>query len=120
MYGAKISSIRTARGYSQEYVASKLGIAQNTYSKIERDETNKLAEEMIHKIAEVLGVSPEDIKSTTPVVMAFHNSPQSSQYNTNVLQDEMVIGALVAQLKVKDEQIARQSEIINQLLSKLD
>ena len=31
MYGAKISPIRNARGYTQEYVSTKLGIAQNTY-----------------------------------------------------------------------------------------
>lgn len=37
MYGAKISSIRLARGYTQEYMAKKLGMEQTTYSKIEHD-----------------------------------------------------------------------------------
>ena len=119
MYGTKISSIRTARGYAQEYVASRLGIAQNTYSKIERDETKKLDEEMMQKLAEVLGVLSEDIKSPTPVVMTFHNSPQSGQYNTHLLQDEKVIEAFVDQLKVKDEQIAQQNKLIQQLLSRI-
>jgi transcriptional regulator with XRE-family HTH domain len=35
----KIRRIRELRGYSQEYLASKLHITQNTYSKIERGET---------------------------------------------------------------------------------
>ncbi len=115
MYGSKISSIRLARGYSQEYVATKLGIAQNTYSKIEKDATQKVTDDMLTKIAEVLGVSLEDIKSPVPIIMNFHESPQSGQYN-NYHNDIKVIDALIEQLKKKDEQIAEGNEIIKQLL----
>ena len=35
MFGEKIKMIRELRGFSQENVAAKLGIAQNAYSRIE-------------------------------------------------------------------------------------
>ena len=33
----KIKKIREAKGYSQEYMAKKLGIAQSTYCKMEKN-----------------------------------------------------------------------------------
>lgn len=108
MYGSKIQSIRLARGYSQEYMATKLNIPQTVYSKIERDERAKLDAEFLQKIAEALGVSIDDIKSPTPIVMNFHNSPYSGQINQqNINITEELIATLTQQLKVKDEQIAQ-------------
>ena len=34
MIGQKIAILRTCRGFSQEYMANQLGIAQNTYSNL--------------------------------------------------------------------------------------
>lgn len=118
MYGSKIASIRLVRGYSQEYVASRLGIAQNTYSKIEKDENRKLDDGLLDGIAAVLGVSVEDIKSPTPIVMNFHDSPQSGQYN-NYHTDERVINALLEQLQKKDEQLAQKDAMLLQLMAQL-
>jgi len=115
MLGSKITSIRLARGYTQEYVASKLGIAQNTYSKIERDENKKLPDEMIKKIADILGVSVEDITSHTPIIMNFNNSPQSGQYH-QFNTDPALIEDLRKQLLVKDEQIKALNDTINALI----
>lgn len=108
MYGSKITSIRLARGYSQDYVAKKLGIDQQRYSKIENDEKVKVDDELLAKIAESLGVTVEDIKSPTPIVMSFHNSPYSGQYTTNHNNiDTIIIETLRQQLQQKDEQIAQ-------------
>jgi len=117
MYGSKIASIRAARGYTQAYVARQAGIAQNTYSKIEKDETHKTDDTLLGKIAQILGVSVEDIKSPTPIIMNFHDSPQSGQYN-HYHTDEKVINALLEQLEKKDEQLAAKDELIKQLLLK--
>jgi len=70
MFGEKIKTIRELRGFSQEYMAVKLDIAQNTYSKIERSQT-KLSALALQKIAELLGVSPIDILSHHPVLLKF-------------------------------------------------
>lgn len=58
--GNKIRSIRNIRSYSQEYVASKLGISQNAYSKIERGET-AITDRKLNMIAEVFDVTKEEI-----------------------------------------------------------
>lgn len=55
MYGTKITSIRLARGYTQEYVAKQIGLDQQSYSKIEKDNKVKVSDELLSKIAEVLG-----------------------------------------------------------------
>lgn len=113
MYGSKISTIRLARGYSQDYVAEKIGIKQNMYSKIEKDEKIKVDDIILKKIADVLGVSIEDIKSPTPVVMNFHNSPYNAPFGTqHNFINEKVLEQLFLQLSIKDK-------YIEQLLSKL-
>lgn len=59
--GVKIRQIRTLKGYSQENMADELGISQKAYSLIENNET-KLDDLRLHKIAEILHVSVEDIE----------------------------------------------------------
>ncbi len=73
MYGDKIKTIRELRGYSQEYLAGKLGIAQNTYSKIETNQT-KLTAEILEKLSKELGVSPADILSHQPTIINFESN----------------------------------------------
>ena len=121
MYGAKITSIRLARGYTQDYIEEKLGIPQNAYSKIERDEKTKLDDILLGKIAETLGVSMDDIKSPTPIVMNFHNNPYSGQIshqNNNITEN--IVALLTNQLKVKDSRISQLVEQNHQLVMHLE
>ncbi|MFO0359945.1 MAG: helix-turn-helix domain-containing protein [Flavobacteriales bacterium] len=53
----RIRSIRTELGYSQEFVASQIGISQNAYSRIELG-LAKLSIERMLKIADVLKINP--------------------------------------------------------------
>lgn len=50
-----IRSVREYRNYTQEYVAGKIGISQNAYSKLELG-FHKLSLERLFQIAEVLEV----------------------------------------------------------------
>jgi len=59
--GQKIERIRVFRGIKQEYLASKLGVSQQTVSKIEQQAD--IEEELLNQIAEVLGVTPDVIKN---------------------------------------------------------
>lgn len=59
--GQKIERIRVFRGIKQEYLALKLGVSQQTVSKIEQQAD--IEEELLNQIAEVLGVTPEVIKN---------------------------------------------------------
>ena len=48
------------KGYSQEYMAFRLDISQNAYSKLERGET-KLTVRRFYEIAEILEISIDNL-----------------------------------------------------------
>lgn len=56
----KIRELRIKKGYSQEYMAKQLDMAQNNYGKLERGET-KLTIERLEQIANILDVKMEVI-----------------------------------------------------------
>ena len=58
--GKKIKQIRELKNYTQDYIATNLGISNRAYSKIETGETN-LTIDKLNSISEVLEVSPFDI-----------------------------------------------------------
>jgi transcriptional regulator with XRE-family HTH domain len=125
MYGSKITAIREARGFDQKYMATKLGILQSAYSKIENDSKVKVDENLLQKIAEVLGVSVTDIKSATPIVMNFDNFQNNSnmQFGQMPTQhnniNEKIIDQLTIQLATKDKQIEEKDKQIQLLLARL-
>lgn len=115
MYGEKIRTIRELRGFSQEYMSDKLGIAQNTYSKIETN-GSKLTADTLKKIAEVLGVSPIDILSNQPAIVNFESN-QGTQGIAHIenfysYQREFVEKMVAS----KDVEISHLKDIINSLL----
>ncbi|WP_345213151.1 helix-turn-helix transcriptional regulator [Mucilaginibacter gynuensis] len=57
---ANIRKQRESKNYTQEYLAAKLKISQNAYSKIELGYT-KITLERLFQIADVLGVSSIDL-----------------------------------------------------------
>lgn len=58
--GTKIRKIRELKNLTQEHVAQKLGIAQNSYSRYENPETD-IKPDFLKQIAEILEVTPEQI-----------------------------------------------------------
>lgn len=56
----RLDEIRRARGFSQKYMADKLGCHRNTYAKMEEKPQN-ITMEVADKIATVLNVSMNDI-----------------------------------------------------------
>jgi transcriptional regulator with XRE-family HTH domain len=55
MTGQKLRIFREFRNYSQEYVAEKLGITQNAYSRIETNQT-KITAERLRMLSEILDI----------------------------------------------------------------
>jgi transcriptional regulator with XRE-family HTH domain len=55
-----IRKIREGKGYTQDYLAIKLSISQNAYSKIELGYT-KITVERLFQIAEILEVNPVNL-----------------------------------------------------------
>lgn len=62
---ANIRNKREYRNYTQEYLAAKLAISQNAYSKIELGYT-KITIERLFQIAEVLGFEVADLIDIKP------------------------------------------------------
>ncbi len=58
-----IRRIRESKGYTQEYIALKLGISQNAYSKIELGYT-KITLERLFQIADVLEITVAELLDT--------------------------------------------------------
>jgi len=118
MYGEKIRLIREMRGFSQENVAAKLGIAQNAYSRIETNQT-KLEAGMLAKIAEVLGVSPMDILSSQPAIINFQSNKgtqQSFGYVETVIAGQKELYEKM--LESKDKEIERLNKLLEKLVVK--
>jgi transcriptional regulator with XRE-family HTH domain len=69
---ANIRKIREYRDYTQEYLAMKLGISQNAYSKIELAYTRITVERLI-QIAQILEVDSVDLlQSTSDELIRLH------------------------------------------------
>ena len=56
--GNSIKTIRLARGYSQEQLSNKSGLAQNVISRIERD-MHKPTDETLRSLSLALDVDPD-------------------------------------------------------------
>jgi len=65
---ANIRNKREHRNYTQEYLAAKLDISQNAYSKIELGYT-KITVERLFQIAEVLDFEVADLISIKPGIV---------------------------------------------------
>lgn len=117
MYGTKIRMVRELRGYSQDYVAEKLGIAQNSYSKIEANHT-KLSADMLQKIAIVLEISPMDIMSQQPAIINLQPNQGTQQAFGYVETFVSSQKELVAQLiEAKDAEINRLQKMVDDFIA---
>jgi len=119
-YGEKIKMIRELRNFSQEYVADKLRIKQNSYSKIENNQT-KLTAEMLQKTASLFGVSPMDIINQQPAIVNMQPN-QGTQHaigyiETFVSTQKELYEKFVAS---KDTEISRLSKRIEDLMKLLE
>ncbi|HVW14324.1 MAG TPA: helix-turn-helix transcriptional regulator [Mucilaginibacter sp.] len=75
---ANIRKIREYRNYTQEYLAARLRISQNAYSKIELGQT-KITVGRLFQIADILDATPEDIIANDDVgLLSAINSASAS------------------------------------------
>ena len=74
MTGNKLRLLREFRNYSQEYVAKKLGITQNAYSRVENNQT-KITADRLHQLAQILSVPVTELVSNDELVIHCGNFP---------------------------------------------
>lgn len=70
--GDKIKTLRSIKGYTQDYMAKQLEMSQKTYSKIETNEQEPTPV-ILQKIANIFNVTPEFIQNFSPAVI-FNNN----------------------------------------------
>ena len=111
--GQKIKKLRELKNFTQSHVASELGITQSAYSKMELGET-EVSYSKLTKIAEVLGMAPEEI-------MTFNE-----QMIFNVMHNQTGNGFVINkgftenEKKLYEDQIVHLNEEISYLKKVLD
>jgi len=107
--GINIRKLREKKGFSQEFIAEKLGINQSTYGKLERDMSN-ITLDRLYKIADVL---EEDVTALLDIGKKNIFNNQTNQGNGYVETINNDHKAMIEELKliydkmlgIKDEQI---------------
>ncbi len=111
--GQKIKKLRELKNFTQSHLAGELGITQSAYSKMELGET-EVSLTKLHKIAEVFGMSPEEIMTFNEQMIfnVMHNQTGNGfVINKGVSDNEK---------KLYEDQIAHLKEEINYLKKVLD
>lgn len=118
MFGSKIRLIREIRGYSQMYMSEKIGIAQNTYSKIESNHI-RLSTEMLQNISNILEISPMDIMNPKPAIINFqHNKNMEQEFlqeHSEIPNQKELYELLI---DAKNSEIDNLKKIIESLIAK--
>ena len=104
--GEKIRKIRVEKGFSQEYVAEKLGMTSPAFSNIERDKT-QITWDRIEEISRILEIDPFELVKNEPV-MIFKDCSQSGNIHStinNYPSNEERIDLLERKIKELESQI---------------
>lgn len=111
--GRKIKKLRELRNYSQDYMASQLGISQPSYSNLETDDAG-LSPDRLQKIANLLQITVSDIENFDDRMIfqiTNHNPKDGSGHayvqNNNVNttdSDNKIIKLLEDKIKLLEEQ----------------
>lgn len=116
--GFKIRKLREAKDYSQEYMAGRLEISQNVYSKIENG-AQKLTTERLKKIAEILEVPQEDLINDDLKIFNVYNNTIDKFYIENLQEENKeLFKKLTEQLDFLQEQNRNLTKIIETLTAK--
>jgi len=113
--GDHVRRMRTALGVKQSSLADELGTTQQNISRIEQEED--VDDEMLEKIAKVLGVTSDAIRNFTEEGAVFHIQTMNdnsvglfNQYNFNPI--EKIVELYDALLKSERE----KNELLERLL----
>lgn len=116
----KIRKLRDSLGYSQEFVAAKMGIAQNTYSKIESGQS-PLTVERAKKLAELFDVEFDFFYSDTDSGVVNNNHGNDYKFIINpetYIENQKELFEML--LREKDEQILYLKSELERVKSQLD
>lgn len=118
--GRKIGRIRELRGIKQETLAYELGVSQQSVSRMEQSDI--LEDDVLEKIAKILGVTPDAIKNFSEEAMVnyfntFNDSSSGFNYHCTFNPIEKIV-------ELYDEKVALLERLLqserekNELLKK--
>jgi len=120
----KIRFIRMFKGWTQEEMAEKLGMALNGYAKIERGEVD-INTARLKQIAEVLGINKAQLEGLNEnnvfnfiensYFLAHNQHNQSSDYHIEQLETKHQLEKALLMIEQKDKEITYLQEIIRLL-----
>lgn len=122
--GYRIRQIREIRNLTQEFMADRLSISQNTYSRLE-NETIKLSAERLFQIAEILEVPVDFLIDKEKPFINIGNNKENKYvgYFENLKEEpnsgyEKTIQILEEQIKVLIKENGQLLDIIKALSSR--
>jgi len=120
--GQRIKKLRELRNFSQNYMAEKLEISQQTYSKMETGDID-FPVSRLPNIAKVLGMRISDIFSfdEQTIFQSYNYSAENITNETNggnILRDDRLLEELKNQYEARIEQQAKEIERLHGLLEK--
>ena len=120
LLGSKLKSLRTAKKYSPDLVADKLGISKSTYGRYERDESTPDVN-ILEKIATLYEIELYDLLSDEKIVFTQNNKKSHSNglFVFNQLSDK-IIELYESRIFEKDTIIREKNEEINKLKNEID
>jgi transcriptional regulator with XRE-family HTH domain len=111
--GEKIKKLRELRNFTQEYMAEKLAISQNAYSKIERNETD-VSYSRVESVAKILDVDVLDIIGFDEKKLLFNISDNKDQSHNGLIihtglsdKEKTLYEQMVSTLKLENEFLKR-------------
>lgn len=118
----RIRKKRNELQYSQEYMASQLGISQPAYANLENGET-KLNTKRLEKIAKILEVDMIDLLEGNTTVNNFNNNADNS-YSVgiveNLYQDNKDYAEkIIKQLESDKKQLQKDNERLLAIIEKM-
>lgn len=116
--GHKIKKLRELKNFTQDFMATELGLNQSAYSKIESGASD-MSYTKIEKIASILGIKPEDIISFNEQmvfnVMNNQNGQNGFVINNNQISEKE--GALYEQqIELLKNEVAHLKSLLEKVL----
>lgn len=116
--GDKIRTYRTMKGLSQENVAELLGISLNSFSKIERGETD-VSFSRLEQVADVLQIRVNDIVGLNENGFYYMNGSHNGLFINNSSKENLEIVIEVERLRAENQGMKNEVENLKEIIGLL-
>jgi|SRR5690554_29078 len=112
----RIKILREVKNFSQNYMASELGISQPAYAKIENGTTG-ISLRRLMRISQILQIDPIELVVGSEIVTQMHNNHTYDSVKNLYLENQIIYQKLLRRL---EDEISRLREENAILLMRLD